>query len=149
MTVARDATDAGAAPRKTYTFSCSVTDDCKKAPYDERTIRAAAREAFDKVFNTDCIKSYSLRDNILGRFDGLTIDCSKSTGECAKTLRIFSQTVTVETPALDAGRCGPLASTILHEVVHQAGFIGQGDGVTTACEASCFGYGGGDATKCK
>ncbi len=64
---------------------------------------------------------------------------------------LFSQTVDIYSVALDPSKCGPLASTILHEVVHLIeNRIFGGHGVLAdACEKSCFGHGSGDASKCK
>lgn len=41
--------------------------------------------------------------------------------------------------------CG-MASTILHELIHHCGI--PGEDVPEACEAKCYGVGGGDASKC-
>ena len=139
---------------KTYNFSVT-TDGCDKAPFDDATIKAAAREAFDKVKDTDCVKSSSLKDEILGRFDGLTIECEQSWDLCSKwnddcgcAATTFSNTINLYKAALNQGGCGKLASTILHEVIHLWSPIRSHD-VNYGCEKSCFGEGSGDAANCK
>jgi hypothetical protein len=139
------------APTKTYTYSIT-TSGCDDAPYVKATVETAARAAFDKVLSSNCVHSESLKDEILGEFDGLNIDCEQGdeSDPCGMASRYFTQTVNIYPKALDFGRCGALASTILHEVVHLTEWRLFGHGVLAdACEASCFGYGSGDATKCK
>ncbi|NJD75636.1 MAG: DUF4157 domain-containing protein [Candidatus Methanoperedens sp.] len=145
----QDAGIAAAAP-KVYTFSIT-TDGCDKAPFNDATVRAAARAAFDKVLTSNCVKSQSLKDEILSEFDGLNIDCEQDKdGPCGMASRYFTQTVNIYPPSLDTSRCGALASSILHEIVHLTEWrlFGHGE-LADACEKSCFGYGSGDASKCK
>jgi len=139
---------------KTYNFSITM-DGCDKAPFAEATIKAAAREAFDKVKDTDCVKSSSLKDEILGRFDGLTIECEQGHDICSKWSdlcgcagKAFSNTINLYKDALSSETCGPLASTILHEVIHLWSPLRSHD-VNYGCEKSCFGAGSGDAANCK
>ena len=135
---------------RAYPFSVT-TSGCNKKPYERATIIAAAREAFDKVLSTNCIKSQSLKNEILDEFDGLNIDCEQDKdGPCGMASRYFTQTVNLYPKALNLAKCGPLASTILHEIVHLTEWrlFGHGD-LTDACEKSCFGYGSGDSSKCK
>lgn len=136
---------------KTHNFNVS-TSGCDEKPYARAMVVAAAREAFNKVLYTDCIKSKSLKDEILNEFDGLNIDCEEGDEDspCGMASRYFTQTVNIYPKSLDPSKCGPLASTILHEVVHLTEWrlFGHGD-LACACEKSCFGYGSGDASKCK
>lgn len=134
------------------TYSCSITTSgCHEAPYVRATVVAAARAAFDKVLSSTCVGG-SLKDEILSEFDGLNIDCEQGDEDspCGMAHRYFTQTVNIYPPALDLSTCGSLASTILHEVVHLTEWrlFGHGE-LADACEASCFGYGSGDPTKCK
>ncbi len=142
---------ASQASSKIHPFSIE-TYGCHDSPYVRADIVAAARAAFDKVLNSDCVKSESLRDEILSEFDGLSIDCEQGDDDdpCGRAMRYFTQTVNLYPKALNASRCGPLASTILHEVVHLTEWrlFGHGD-LADACESSCFGFGSGDASKCK
>ncbi len=135
---------------KVYTFSVSYSK-CKDSPYDEATVKAAAKAAFDKVSTSDCLKSESLKDEVLSKFNGLEIDCDKDGDDCGQSRRYFTHTIHIMPPSLNpAGKCGPLESTILHEVIHQTEWRPIGHGVLAdACEKSCFGYGSGDASKCK
>jgi hypothetical protein len=146
---ARPASSA-AAPAKTYPFSIT-TDGCHDSPYVRATVVAAARDAFNKVLTSNCVQSESLKDEILSEFDGLNIDCEQGDEDdpCGMASRYFTQTVNIYPKALDASKCGPLKSTILHEVVHLTEWrlFGHGE-LADACEKSCFGYGSGDASKC-
>ncbi|MEJ2539892.1 MAG: hypothetical protein P8188_07985 [Gemmatimonadota bacterium] len=137
---------AGGSP----TFAVS-TYGCHESPYVRADVVAAARAAFQKVRDTGCVGSESLRQEILDEFDGLSIDCEQDAdGPCGRASRYFTQTVNLYPKSLEAARCGPMASTILHEVVHLTEWrlLGHGD-LADACEASCFGYGSGDASKCR
>jgi outer membrane protein OmpA-like peptidoglycan-associated protein len=138
-------------PGKTYTFNIT-TDGCADKPFVEATVVAAARQAFDTVSRGGCVQSDSLKDDILSEFDGLNIDCEQGDDDdpCGMASRYFTQTVNIYPKSLDPARCGQLASTILHEVVHLTEWrpIGHGE-LADACEKACFGYGSGDASKCK
>lgn len=128
-----------------------TTDGCEEKPYNERGIIAAVKVAFSVVRDSKCIKSQSLRDEILDEFDGLNIDCEQGDDKdpCGRAFRYFSKTINIYPKALDDSRCGPLVSTILHEIVHLTEWgIAHGD-LANACEMSCFGYGSGTASKCK
>ena len=127
--------------------------NCNRDPFVEADIMAAAREAFITVYKMNCIKSDSLKNAILDEFYGLIINCEKGdvNSDCGSARPLFSQTVNIYSVALNSSKCGPLASTILHEVVHLTeNRIFGGHGVLAdACEKSCFGHGSGDASKCK
>jgi hypothetical protein len=145
------APDAGVAAPASYTFSVT-TSGCDDLPYVRAMVVAAARAAFDKVLNSNCVHSESLKDEILSEFDGLNIDCEQGddSDPCGMAWRYFTQTVNIYPKALNPSRCGALESTILHEVVHLTEWRPFGHGeLADACEASCFGYGSGDPTKCK
>ena len=122
---------------------------CAAAPYTQAVVEAAARLAYNKVVSSGCIRSQELRKEILSEFADLTIDCEQSGGDCGFAWRFFSNTVNIYPKALTPATCGPLESTILHEVVHltELRLIEHGD-LAGACEASCFGWGSGDPTKC-
>jgi hypothetical protein len=138
-----------AASSQSPTFKVD-TYGCHEDPFVRETVMAAARQAFDKVKDSDCIGSESLREEILDEFDGLSIDCEQDAdGPCGMASRYFTTTINLYPKSLQSSRCGPLASTILHEVIHLTEWgIFHGD-LTGACEKSCFGYGKGDASKCK
>ena len=147
--------NAGAmhAPAAATTPPFKITlNDCDKAPFDEAAVRTAARAAYDKVLNSGCVKSESLRQEILHEFDDLDIDCEQGDADspCGQASRYFTETINIYPPALNSSTCGPLESTILHEVVHLTEWrlFGHGE-LADACEMSCFGYGTGDASKCK
>lgn len=126
-----------------------TTSSCEQSPYTRDQVLQAARAAFDKVASTDCVKSESLREAILARFDGLHIACQQKGSGCGSARRYFNETVKLYPLSLEAS-CGPLESTILHEVVHltEWALSGHGD-LTDACEASCYGFGAGDPNKCR
>jgi hypothetical protein len=138
-----------AASSKSHSFKVD-TYGCHDDPFVRETVMTAARKAFDVVKDTDCIGSESLREEILDEFDGLSIDCEQDAdGPCGMASRYLTQTVNIYPKSLKPGKCGPLASTILHEVVHLTEWgLFHGD-LTDACEKACFGYGKGDASKCK
>jgi len=126
-----------------------TTSGCEQSPYQRDRVLQAARAAFDKVASTNCVKSESLREAILARFDGLHISCEREGSDCGSARRYFNDTVKLYPPALEAS-CGPLESTILHEVVHMTewALFGHGD-LAGACEASRYGFGAGDPDKCR
>jgi outer membrane protein OmpA-like peptidoglycan-associated protein len=138
-------------PGKTYSFNIT-TDGCADKPYIHAIVVAAAKQAFDTVSQGGCVKSASLKDDILSEFDGLNIDCEQGDEDdpCGMASRYFTHTVNIYPKSLDPARCGPLASTILHEVVHLTEWrlFGHGE-LADACEKACFGFGSGDASKCK
>ena len=140
---------AKASPQATLFNFKVTTDGCSKPPFVKATILAAAKAAFDKVAYSQCVKSASLKSEILSEFDGLNIDCEQSGTACGMAYRYFTQTINLYPPALQAG-CGKLESTILHEVVHLTEWrlVGHGD-LAGACEKSCFNFGRGDPAKCK
>jgi hypothetical protein len=137
------------APAKTYPFKID-TDGCEKPPFNDAMVRAGARLAFDQVVNTNCVMPGPMREQLLNKFNGLTIECEQGTNKpCGRAARHFTQTVNVYPPAMDPSICGSLASTILHEAVHLTEWWPFGHGETAdACEKSCFGFGSGDASKC-
>ncbi|MDB4950662.1 MAG: hypothetical protein JWM27_3311 [Gemmatimonadetes bacterium] len=136
---------------KTYPFKIKL-NGCAAAPFDEAAVRTAARAAYDKVLGSTCVHSDSLRDEILNEFNDLDIDCEQGDKDspCGMAHRYFTETINIYPKAMAPASCGPLESTILHEVVHLTEWRLFGHGILAdACEASCFGYGKGDASKCK
>jgi Domain of unknown function (DUF4157) len=144
-------TPAGSTPPGSVPSLSVKYNGCAKAPYTQAVVAAAAQAAYTKVASSNCIRSQELKNEILSEFANLTIDCEQgdSSSPCGRAWRFFSHTVNIYPPALAGGTCGPLESTILHEVVHltEMRLIEHGD-LADACEASCFGYGSGDPTKC-
>ena len=140
--------NAGSKPaKKSYPYSVTASG-CDKAPYNTGTVEAAARKAFDQVKDSDCVKSETLKENILSKFNGLDINCKQDTNKgCGDATSYFSP-VNIYPAALASG-CGPLESTILHEVVHLTEWEPWGHrSLAAACEASCFGWGSGDPSQC-
>lgn len=147
-TLQRQAGGGGAAapaPR----YSVTTSSGCNTGPYNKAIVEAAAQAAFNQVHTSNCVKTKSLKENILDEFNGLTIKCNQGTGNpCGRANRFFSSTVNLYPDAMNA-ICGPLESTILHEVIHLTEWAPFGHGPLAAgCEKSCFGYGTGDAAKC-
>ncbi|HEV8579388.1 MAG TPA: DUF4157 domain-containing protein [Thermoanaerobaculia bacterium] len=142
----------GAAPAGAHPYSIK-TDGCDVAPFVKADVEAAALAAFTAVKDTNCVKTQVLKDAILAQFDGLNIECEQGTDEpCGRAWRYFTQTVNVFASSLDVASCGPLASTILHEVVHlteRSPFSFIHGALASACEESCLPWGsGGDPSKC-
>ncbi len=137
----------GGAPAPRYSVATSA--GCNTAPYNKAVVEAAAQAAFNQVHTSNCVKTKSLKENILDEFNGLTIKCNQGTGNpCGRANRFFSSTVNLYPDAMNA-ICGPLESTILHEVIHLTEWAPFGHGPLAAgCEKSCFGFGSGDAAKC-
>lgn len=134
---------------KSYPFNVDF-HECGTDPFDFPTVINAAKKAFNKVRTTNCVKG-DLKDQILEEFNGLQIDCEQDTnGPCGRASRYFTQTVNIFPPSLNHSRCGPLESTILHEIVHLTEWrlFSHGD-LAGDCEKSCFGFGSGNASKCK
>lgn len=130
-------------------FSVTYTG-CTTSPYTQATIEKAAKVAYEKVKNTDCISDPVFRAQILAEFKGLTIDCEQNAdGPCGRASRYLSKTINLYPDGLKMGTCGPLEATILHEIIHltEWGLLGHGD-LAGACEKSCFNFGSGDAAKC-
>jgi hypothetical protein len=140
---------AAATQSKSYPFNVT-TDGCDKKPYVKADVVAAVKAAYQKVLTSNCVRSEALKDEILSEFNGLNIDCEQDGKGCGMASRYFTQTVNIYPKALNAASCGPLASTILHEIVHLTEWrlFGHGE-LADACEKACFGYGSGDASKCK
>lgn len=135
---------AGAAPPLSVKYN-----GCAKAPYAQPVVEAAVLAAYNAVATGHCIRSPELKNRILSEFADLQIDCEQKGSHCGMASRFFSNTVNIYPNALNGVDCGPLESTILHEVVHLAELrlIEHGE-LADACEASCFGWGGGDPAKC-
>ncbi len=117
-------------------------------------VEAAVRDALDKIFNTACIEEThrkAIQANL--RKNGFEFRAADSAnldnpGACAEGtgFNIPANIVTLGTNALTAD-CGPLASTVLHEIVHIVrGFFGEQ--LPVSCEASCYGQ-PGDPTLCR
>jgi len=131
------------------TFSVTY-EGCDTSPYDAATIQAAARTAYDTIKSTECVKDGAFRHKLLQHFNGLTIACEQCDNNCGHSKLSPSLTIYLCKPALNQNTCGPIASTILHEVVHKADWsLTDREERPTACEKSCFGYGSGNPDKCK
>jgi hypothetical protein len=138
----------GATPARNYPYSVT-TSGCNAAPFVTAAVETAANSAFTTVRDSNCIKTNSLKESILAEFNGLEIKCNQGTNQlCGRANRYFSHTVNIYANALQP-LCGPLDSTILHEVIHLTEWapLGHGD-LAGACEKSCFGWGSGDASGC-
>jgi hypothetical protein len=73
----------GGTARPTYAFSVT-TPGCDQAPFAKVTVEHAAKKAFEKVRDTDCIKFTSLREDVLAEFDGLSIECKQGISKTNK-----------------------------------------------------------------
>jgi hypothetical protein len=136
-------------PAKTYPYSVK-TEGCDVAPYTVAGVEAAAKTVFTTVRDGNCVKTADLKKSILAEFNGLTIKCRQGKDKpCGRASSYFSQTVKIF-PSVFESRCGPLESTILHEVVHLTEWNPWAEGdLASACEESCFPWGsGGDPSKC-
>ncbi len=141
--------NGGTSPaKKAYPYSVTTTG-CNKAPYTKTRVEAAAKRAFEKVKNSDCIKTESLKESILAEFNGLNINCKQGKDKpCGWAQYYFSQSIDIYPPSLKKSKCGSLKTTILHEVIHLTQWALWHHDLPAACEKSCFNYGSGDASKC-
>lgn len=133
-----------------------VRADCETTPgFTFEIMRTAVSDAIDKVFATTCIRPgirRAMQNNL--RRGGLDFHCADSddlenVGACAEATGFTrpANIFTIGTAALAAGTCGPLASTILHEIIHVV--RGEfGEDLPRSCEASCYGQ-PGDPTRCR
>jgi outer membrane protein OmpA-like peptidoglycan-associated protein len=142
-------------PTKSYTFDMTI-NGCNSRPFVQRPVVNAVMAAYAKVITSGCIKSEALKEKILSEFDGLNVECEQDGDDCGMASRYLTQTVNLYPNALDPNSCGPLESTILHEIVHLTELLPTGTWnpfghgiLPDACEKSCFGVGSGDASKCK
>jgi hypothetical protein len=133
-----------------------IRSDCEStAGFSFATMRTAVTSALDAVFASRCIAPgprAAMQRNLTRH--GLDFHCDDSAnlqtpGVCAEAtgFSIPANIFTIGTKALDPAACGPLASTILHEIVHVV--RGEfGEDLPRSCEASCFGQ-PGDPARCR
>jgi len=153
-----------AAPVVNHRFSAEgvsvvVRRSCGRAGFSFMEVELGAREALDKIFNSECIKeSMRLRIQRNLRSGGIDFRCMQNRPDaCAESTgynipaNIFSlgSQLFPNHPQFDPGRCeGGLAPAILHEIVHTTrGFFGEQ--LPTSCEASCFGQTRGTPELCR
>ncbi|WP_439578155.1 eCIS core domain-containing protein [Elioraea sp.] len=136
-----------------------VRPSCATTPgFSFEIMEDAIRVAIDTIINDDCIeptRRRAMTRNI--QRHGLDFRCRDSAdlenpGACAEATG-FSRPAnifTVGTAALDAAACGPLAGTIMHEIIHVVRGV-AGEQLPRSCELSCFGFdrGGADAELCR
>ncbi len=125
----------------------SVDASCSNPPFNKDQIQNAARDAQNKVRNSNCVKG-NLRERLLEAFDKLVIKCKQGLGECGespgRSLRWLYGFVSYLGPnAMNESShvCGPLGSTILHEAVHTTQWfpgLPFNETRAKACEASCY-----------
>ena len=104
-----------------------------------------------------------MKDNL--KKNGIVVSCSDTGTSCAFASSIGGNSVTIEPSAMDPALCGPLSSSMLHEMVHAHG-KDPGDPDTAThntydgnvpsandkaygCEKKCFNVGRGTAAACK
>lgn len=133
-----------------------IRSDCETtAGFSFATMRTAVTSALDAIFTSKCIAPKprgAIQANL--KKNGLDFHCADSAvletpGACAEAtgFSIPANIFTIGTAALVAGTCGPLASTILHEIIHVV--RGQfGEDLPRSCEASCFAQ-PGDPALCR
>lgn len=152
-------------PATEYRFAAEgvsvlVRTSCAGPNFGHATVEAAVRDVLDKVFNTDCIalnRRRQIQRNL--RTNGLDLICRRSAsigGNCARGEGFSTPANQIALgsegfpghPDYDASGCGPLASTILHEIIH----ITRGtfpEALPSSCEASCYGFGSADPALCR
>jgi hypothetical protein len=133
-----------------------IRSDCETtAGFSFDLMRTAVTEALDRIFDSECIAARpraAMQRNLTRH--GLDFHCADSAdltnvGACAEAtgFSIPANIFTIGTVGLDPARCGPLAGTVLHEIVHVV--RGEfGEDLPESCEASCFNE-PGDPTLCR
>lgn len=141
---------------KAHDVTVLIRSDCETTEgFSFDVMRTAVTTALDRIFASECIAPRpraAMQGNL--RRNGLDFHCADSANldnvdACAEAtgFSVPANIFTVGTKALDPGKCGPLASTILHEIVHV--LRGQfGEDLPRSCEASCFAQ-PGDPTLCR
>lgn len=144
--------DEGAAePAKNYPYLVTFKG-CDELPHKKDYIEGAVKRAFEQARDSDCIKSESLKEDILAKYNGLNIVCQPDNvqGTCAEAKK-SSQAINIYTTQYKSSGCpGLLEAVIFHESVHLAEWnLFHGD-LPFDCQASCFpGVDPrGDASKC-
>ncbi len=159
-TLRRQAPAPAAKPRnrsfEAHGVTVLIRADCESTPgFSFALMKTAVAGALDAIFKTKCIAAKprgAIQANL--KKHGLDFHCDDSAnlqtpGVCAEAtgFSIPANIFTIGTAALAAGTCGPLASTILHEIIHVV--RGQfGEDLPRSCEASCFGQ-SGDPKLCR
>jgi hypothetical protein len=143
--------------------SCGKTSD----GFNITDIATAVKSALTKVFSGGCIGSglqTLMQNNLKG--STLVITCNPAAGaDTCATVTGVGKNGLIITPSAFQPKCGPLDSSLLHEMVHgpgnDPGFPDTAthntyDGVPPdpkdkayGCEKSCFGVGRGTAAACK
>lgn len=154
-----------AAPQRAHRFTAEgvsvlVRTSCGRANFGYATVEAAVRDALDKIFNTECIaedRRRQIQRNLTRH--GLDFICRRSASigdSCARAEGYFvpANQIAIGSagfpghPEYDAAGCGPLASSILHEIVHiTRGFYPEA--LPASCEASCYGFGSASPALCQ
>ncbi len=140
---------------KAQGVSVVLRKSCATTPgFTFALVEAAARDALDKIFNSTCIEAghrTAIQANLTKNgFDFRAADSAKlqTPGACAESTGFSTPAniATLGSAALQAA-CGPLGSTVLHEIIHLVrGFAGEQ--LPRSCEASCYGQ-PGDPTLCR
>jgi hypothetical protein len=134
----------------------SLHPTCNTTPgFTFAIVEAAVRDALNKIFHSTCIDAShrtAIQANLIKNgFEFRARDSAAlaNPGACAEGtgFSIPANIVTLGTAALDPAGCGPLASTVLHEMIHIIrGFFAEA--LPRSCEASCYGQ-AGDPTLCR
>jgi RHS repeat-associated protein len=114
-----------------------ISDSCKKYPFNYELIKKAVEDVSSKI-KSKCVKSQELKDKLSRIFNKMKIRCDPCLPYCGQTKIFFTNTIKLGVASMNYSNCGPLSSTILHEMVHQAWHFFEK--VPKACEASCYGY---------
>jgi hypothetical protein len=134
----KDGTEAPALP----SFPGSVTfRGCEGSPGRLNFVRQRTISAFETARDGDCIKSESLKRDILASFEGLTVDCKPEVveGQCAEAKKGEGRIVLSKLGLDGATGCPPLDAAIFHEVVHLAeGWNIFHGNLSYDCGKACF-----------
>ncbi|MGH8244813.1 MAG: hypothetical protein ACREUU_00095, partial [Gammaproteobacteria bacterium] len=151
---------------------CSA-GECRRTPTGLKAsdARNAANDALDRVFLSSCITGSDLRNTMRSnlRSNGLVISCvvpPPTFTHCWFAPSIGGNLIILTTDAfIDQAACGPLASGMLHEMVHahgnNTGVPGHNslrptdpnlpnlDDAPYGCQASCFGFANANPLACR
>ncbi len=158
----------------TINFDASCQGICKTGTCSKTTqgfnigdLTTAVNSALDKIFGSTCIGTTlkgTMQTNLTGSGLAVSCDMNAAATTCAYAPSVGGNRLVIAPAAYSAG-CGPLDSSLLHEMVHGPGndtgfpdiathntYDGTPPNVNDkpyGCEKACYGVGRGTAAACQ